>query len=67
MELKKAALNASLAGERIDVTLPGEPFPAGHEHLISQTMREVEDIFIGLGYRSPRAPRWSSTTTTSRP
>ena len=55
-ELKKAALSASLAGERIDVTLPGQPFPAGHEHLISQTMREVEDIFLGLGYQIAEGP-----------
>jgi hypothetical protein len=54
--LRRAALSASLAGERIDVTLPGVPFPAGHEHLISQTMREVEDIFIGLGYRIAEGP-----------
>ena len=49
-ELKRAALSASLATERLDVTLPGVPFPAGHQHLISQTISEVEDIFIGLGY-----------------
>jgi phenylalanyl-tRNA synthetase alpha chain len=45
-----------LAHERLDVTLPAQPFPAGHEHLISQTMREVEDIFIGLGYRIAEGP-----------
>jgi phenylalanyl-tRNA synthetase alpha chain len=55
-ELAGAALRDSLAHERIDVTLPGQPFPAGHEHLISQTMREVEDIFIGLGYRIAEGP-----------
>ena len=55
-ELKREALSASLAGERIDVTLPGQPFPSGHEHLISQTMREVEDIFIGLGYQIAEGP-----------
>jgi phenylalanyl-tRNA synthetase alpha chain len=55
-ELKRAALTASLASERLDVTLPGAPFPAGHEHLISQTMREVEDIFTGLGYRIAEGP-----------
>jgi phenylalanyl-tRNA synthetase alpha chain len=55
-ELKKAALSASLEHERIDVTLPGQPFPVGHEHLISQTMSEVEDIFIGLGYRIAEGP-----------
>jgi phenylalanyl-tRNA synthetase alpha chain len=30
--------------------LPGEPIPRGHYHLITQIRREVEDIFIGLGY-----------------
>ncbi|HZL64798.1 MAG TPA: phenylalanine--tRNA ligase subunit alpha [Thermoleophilia bacterium] len=55
-QLKAAALSTSLAEERIDVTLPGQPFPAGHEHLISQTMREVEDIFVGLGYRIAEGP-----------
>jgi phenylalanyl-tRNA synthetase alpha chain len=55
-ELKREALSDSLAHERIDVTLPGQPFPAGHEHLITQTMREVEDIFIGLGYSIAEGP-----------
>jgi phenylalanyl-tRNA synthetase alpha chain len=55
-ELGRAALAESLAHERLDVTLPGAPFPAGHEHLITQTMREVEDIFIGLGYHIAEGP-----------
>ncbi len=54
--LAKAALAESLAHERIDVTLPGQPFPRGHEHLISQTIREVEDIFLGLGYAVAEGP-----------
>ena len=55
-ELKREAPSASLAHERLDVTLPARPFPAGHEHLITQTMREVEDIFIGLGYSIAEGP-----------
>jgi len=54
--LAAAALTRSLAEERIDVTLPGQLFPLGHEHLISQTVREVEDIFLGLGYRVAEGP-----------
>ena len=54
--LASAALSRSLAEERIDVTLPGQPFLAGHEHLISQTIREVEDIFVGLGYAVAEGP-----------
>lgn len=54
--VKQALLSSSLAEERLDVTLPAQPFPAGHEHLITQTMREVEDIFIGLGYQVADGP-----------
>ena len=55
-ELAGAALAASLSEERLDVTLPGVPFPLGHEHLITQTIREVEDIFLGLGYVVAEGP-----------
>ena len=49
-ELRRAELDRSLAEERIDVTMPGTPIPRGHLHLITQIRREVEDIFVGLGY-----------------
>ena len=39
-----------LMADSIDVTLPGESFSEGHLHLITQIRREVEDIFLGLGY-----------------
>jgi phenylalanyl-tRNA synthetase alpha chain len=37
--------------EPFDVTLPGEPVPRGRLHLITQIRREIEDVFLGLGYR----------------
>ena len=43
-------LDRRLREETIDVTLPGEAPPRGHLHLITQIRREVEDIFLGLGY-----------------
>jgi phenylalanyl-tRNA synthetase alpha chain len=46
-ELERAA---TLAEERVDVTLPGDRPRRGHLHLITQIRREVEDIFLGLGY-----------------
>jgi phenylalanyl-tRNA synthetase alpha chain len=39
------------SAEPLDVTLPGEAPPRGHLHLLTQIRREVEDIFVGLGYR----------------
>jgi phenylalanyl-tRNA synthetase alpha chain len=41
---------AAAGGDAFDVTLPGESFPRGHLHLITQIRREVEDTFLGLGY-----------------
>ncbi len=55
-ELQAAALQASMAGDRIDVTLPGVPLPLGHVHLITRTIREVEDIFLGMGYKVAEGP-----------
>lgn len=49
-ELARAELDRRLAEERVDVTLPGVPVPRGHLHLVTQIRREVEDIFLGLGY-----------------
>jgi phenylalanyl-tRNA synthetase alpha chain len=49
-ELRRLELDRRLTEERIDVTLPGVTFPRGHLHLITQIRREVEDIFLGLGY-----------------
>jgi phenylalanyl-tRNA synthetase alpha chain len=49
--LERAELDRKLTEDVLDVTLPGEPRPRGHLHLITQIRREVEDIFLGLGYQ----------------
>jgi phenylalanyl-tRNA synthetase alpha chain len=49
-ELARADLEHELTEGAVDVTLPGTPAPRGHLHLITQIRREVEDIFLGLGY-----------------
>ena len=54
--LASASLHHTLAAERIDVTLPGVPLPLGHRHLITRTIREVEDIFLGMGYKVAEGP-----------
>ena len=50
-ELESAELERRLREDTIDVTLPGEAPARGHLHLITQIRREVEDIFLGLGYQ----------------
>jgi len=49
--LARAELDRRLAEERVDVTLPVGGHVRGRLHLITQIRREVEDIFLGLGYR----------------
>lgn len=48
--LEGAMIDRRLTEEVVDVTLPGESVPRGHQHLITQIRREVEDVFVGLGY-----------------
>jgi phenylalanyl-tRNA synthetase alpha chain len=56
-ELDATELEAKLAGDRIDVTLPGTPaHPAGHLHLITRTTRQIEDVMVGLGYQVVEGP-----------
>jgi phenylalanyl-tRNA synthetase alpha chain len=49
-------LEHTLGEEAVDVTLPGDPIDVGHLHLITATRRELEDIFVGLGFRVVEGP-----------
>jgi len=56
-ELGASELDTRLAGDRVDVTLPGDPPGAlGHLHLITATRREIEDVFTGLGFDVREGP-----------
>ncbi|MDX6686222.1 MAG: phenylalanyl-tRNA synthetase alpha chain [Baekduia sp.] len=49
--LDAAELDSRLIADRVDITLPGDPLqPVGRLHLITQTLRELEDVFVGLGF-----------------
>jgi len=54
--LASVALSARLTAEAVDVTLPGRRRAPGRRHLIERVVREVSDIFIGLGYRIAEGP-----------
>jgi phenylalanyl-tRNA synthetase alpha chain len=61
-ELALSELERRLESDRIDVTLPADPLPArGHLHLITQTRREIEDIFLGLGFNVAEGPEVETT------
>jgi phenylalanyl-tRNA synthetase alpha chain len=50
-ELTKAA-----KGESFDISLPGRPYPAGKLHPITQTINEICDIFVSLGFQVKEGP-----------
>ena len=55
--LAGAELTARLAEDRIDVTLPGDPpAPGGALHLLTQTRRDIEDFFVGIGFHVEHGP-----------
>jgi phenylalanyl-tRNA synthetase alpha chain len=49
-ELERTELDRALTEETVDITLPGDAQRRGRLHLITQVRREVEDIFLGMGY-----------------
>ncbi len=55
LEERKAAINAAvlearLAAEAIDVTIPGDSVELGHQHPMNMVLQEIKDIFVGMGY-----------------
>jgi phenylalanyl-tRNA synthetase alpha chain len=50
-QLDASELDQRLRADTVDVTLPGTPpQPVGRLHVLTATMRELEDIFLGLGF-----------------
>ncbi len=54
--LEQAALDARLASETIDLTLPIDAVPAGTIHPVSQVMDELAEIFADLGFAVATGP-----------
>lgn len=55
-EIESALLNARLAAERVDVTLPTRPEQRGTLHPISRTMEEMAAIFGAMGFKVAEGP-----------
>src|SRR3954452_4896984 len=56
-ELAAAELEAQLEQDLVDVTLPGTPVsPVGRLHLLTATRRDIEDVFVGLGFDVREGP-----------
>lgn len=56
LSLRAAALQAKLASERIDVTLPGRGQSTGGLHPVTRTMQRIEELFSQLGFAVEQGP-----------
>jgi phenylalanyl-tRNA synthetase alpha chain len=55
-ELEAAELSGAGERDRLDLSLGGHGGGRGHLHLVTQVQRELEDIFVGMGYRVMEGP-----------
>ncbi|TNC91330.1 phenylalanine--tRNA ligase subunit alpha [Thalassolituus sp.] len=54
--LETDALNAKLASETIDVTLPGRAVQEGSLHPVTRTLERIESFFANAGYQVAEGP-----------
>jgi phenylalanyl-tRNA synthetase alpha chain len=59
-EIEERLVKKKMAMEKIDVTLPGLKPNLGHKHPLTQIIKEVEDVFIGLGFSIAEGPEIES-------
>src|SRR3954468_8129560 len=48
--IEREELERLYAATSFDVTLRGDAFPRGRLHLLTQVKREIEDVFLGMGF-----------------
>jgi phenylalanyl-tRNA synthetase alpha chain len=58
--LVEKALEETLKKETIDVSLDGMDLKVGHAHLLTKTITEIEDFFLGMGYLIKEGPEIES-------
>ena len=70
-ELETAELDARLATERLDLSLPTREMPRGSVHPVSQVMDELTEIFADLGFAVAEGPEieddWHNFTALNIP
>ncbi|MBE6675404.1 MAG: phenylalanine--tRNA ligase subunit alpha [Ruminococcaceae bacterium] len=54
--LKAGALAEQLKAEKLDVTMPGKAMRVGHVHPLTRVQRDMEEIFIGMGFSIAEGP-----------
>ncbi len=59
--LESETMTRKLSEETLDVTWPGASTPVGHAHPMASVLREVEEIFIGMGFSIAEGPELETT------
>jgi phenylalanyl-tRNA synthetase alpha chain len=54
--LTTAAATTASTRERLDLTLPAHDYTRGHLHPVTRIWRELEDVFVGMGYKVADGP-----------
>jgi phenylalanyl-tRNA synthetase alpha chain len=54
--LREDQLASAVGAESLDITLPGRLIPAGRLHPITQTINEIHEIFVSMGFQVMEAP-----------
>ncbi|MDD6458522.1 MAG: phenylalanine--tRNA ligase subunit alpha, partial [Lactimicrobium massiliense] len=55
-QVQKEAVAKRLEAEKIDITLAGEDMERGTVHPLMMIQQELEDLFIGMGYKVAEGP-----------
>ena len=56
LHLQNAELEAQLAAEKIDVTLPGRGQRSGGLHPVTRTLQRISQLFSSMGFESAEGP-----------
>ena len=54
--LERVRIEAALAGDCVDVSLPGRRDASGSLHPVTRTLRQIEDIFLAVGFSRAEGP-----------
>jgi len=55
-QLEAATRSRQIASQRLDITLPGRALPRGRRHPLVQTRKEIEGIFVAMGFAIALGP-----------
>jgi len=56
IQLTKKERDNKIKNEKIDISMPGKKNELGHRHPLSNVIKDIENVFIGMGYEIAEGP-----------